>query len=374
MTRATGYRRAAATAAAGLLALAAAACGGHSPGTADAPAGTASPASAAAATLARSPASSAPGAASSSPGAAGAAAGAAGCPAHGTTVVSSAAALSVDLASARPGAVIDLAPGVYSGDFVASASGTAGAPITLCGSRAAILRGTSVTSGYTFYLDHASWWRVEGLTVQGGQKGIMADGADHDLLHGLYVHGTGEEAIHLRAFSSDNTVSDTMVRDTGLETAFFGEGIYVGSAHKNWCRYSGCQPDASNGNVLTGNDIADTTAENIDVKEGTSGGQITGNTFNGTGMVQSAATGWINVKGNDWTVRDNTGTDSDKNGYQVHQVYPGWGIGNVFTGNRATVNGPGYGIYVQSKRLETVVACDNVVTAAGSGFSTVACS
>jgi hypothetical protein len=80
------------------------------------------------------------------------------------------------------------------------------------------------------------------------------------------------------------------------------------------------------------------------------------------------------VKGNDWTVEDNTGADSVKNGYQVHQVYPGWGIGNVFTGNRAQVNGPGYGIYVQSKRLQTVVACNNVVSAAGSGFSTIACS
>ena len=61
-------------------------------------------------------------------------------------------------------------------------------------------------------------------------------------------------------------------------------------------------------------------------------------------------------------------------GYQVHQVYPGWGIGNVFTGNRAQVNGPGYGIYVQSKRLQTVVSCDNAVTAAGNGFSTLPCS
>ncbi len=368
MTRAGRIRRAVAVAAlAGFLTLAGTGCGGHSPGPGPVTAATTPAASVPAATLAGSPASSPPGAAGST-------AETAGCPARGATVVSSGGALSDALASARPGAVIDLAPGVYSGDFTASASGTASAPITLCGSRAAVLAGTSATSGYTLYLDHASWWRIEGLTVQGGQKGIMADGADHNLLDGLYVHGTGEEAIHLRAFSSDNTVSHTMVRDTGLETAFYGEGIYVGSAHKNWCRYSGCQPDASDGNVLAGNDIAGTTAENIDIKEGTSGGQITGNTFNGTGMVASAATGWINVKGNDWIIRDNTGTDSDENGYQVHQVYPGWGIGNVFTANRARVNGPGYGFYVQSKRLETVVACDNVVTGAAAGFSTIPCS
>jgi hypothetical protein len=278
------------------------------------------------------------------------------------------------LSAARPGEVIVLAPGAYPGDFVASVSGTAGAPITLCGPRTAILQGASITKGYAFHLDHASWWKVEGFTVEGGQKGVMADGANHDLLDGLYVHGTGDEAIHLRSSSSDNTISHTEVRDTGLLKQFFGEGIYIGSAHSNWCTYSGCQPDRSDGNVLADNDIANTTAENIDIKEGTSGGKIIGNRFNGTGMVESAATGWINVKGNDWTIQGNTGMDSVENGYQVHQVYAGWGIGNVFTANQARVNGPGYGIYVQNKRLQTVVACNNVVTAAGSGFSTVTCS
>ena len=71
----------------------------------------------------------------------------------------------------------------------------------------------------------------------------MTDGVTHDLIYGLYVHATGDEAIHLRSFSSDNTVSHNVVRDTGLLAQFFGEGIYVGTAHKNWCKYSGCQPD-----------------------------------------------------------------------------------------------------------------------------------
>jgi Periplasmic copper-binding protein (NosD) len=296
------------------------------------------------------------------------------CSTTGSTAVSTGSELKSALSSAHPGETIVLAPGVYAGDFTASRSGTASAPITLCGSRNAVLEGESVKKGYTFYLDHASWWRVEGFTVQGGQKGVMADGAGHDLLDGLYVHGTGDEAIHLRSASSDDTVSHCVVRNTGLLSHFFGEGLYVGSAHKNWCKYSGCKPDRSDGDVLSNNNIADTTAENIDIKEGTTGGQIIGNQFNGAGMVESAATGWINVKGNGWLIQGNTGVNSVKNGYQVHQVYPGWGIGNVFTGNRARVNGPGYGIYVQSKRLQTVVACNNVVSAAGQGLSSIACS
>jgi hypothetical protein len=296
------------------------------------------------------------------------------CGAAGSSAVSTAAQLSKALAAAQPGQTIVLAAGTYQGDFAASASGTSTSPITLCGSRSAVLEGQSIKKGYVFHLDHASWWRLEGFTVEGGQKGVVADGVTHDLIDGLYVHGTGDEAIHLREFSSYNTVSHNVVRDTGLREQFFGEGIYVGSAHKNWCRYTGCRPDASNYNVIVGNNIADTTAENIDIKEGTTGGTISGNTFNGTGMVSSAATSWVNVKGNDWKIEDNTGTDSIGNGFSVHQVYPGWGLSNIFRDNHAAFSGPGYGIYVQSKHLGTVVACNNVATGAGGGLSNISCS
>lgn len=90
-------------------------------------------------------------------------------------------------------------------------------------------------------------------------------------------------------------------------------------------------------------------------------------------MVESAATSWINVKGNDWTIKDNVGVASIGDGFQVHQVYPGWGLDNVFIGNRAQVGGPGYGIYVQSHHLGTVVACSNQATGAGQGLSNVPC-
>jgi hypothetical protein len=82
----------------------------------------------------------------------------------------------------------------------------------------------------------------------------------------------------------------------------------------------------------------------------------------------------VNVKGNDWTIEYNTGVNSIRDGFQVHQVYPGWGIGNIFRANDARVNGSGYGFFVQNKRLRTVVACDNKVLRAGRGFSTIACT
>jgi hypothetical protein len=298
------------------------------------------------------------------------------CPARssGTVSVNSAGALQSALAHPQPGEEILMAPGNYAGSFTVSQSGTRAAPLTLCGPRSAVLNGGDAPNGYTLHLDHASWWRIEGFTVEGGQKGVVADGSDHDLIDGLYVHSVGDEGIHLRAFSSYDTIRNCVVRDTGREESFYGEGIYVGSAHKNWCRYSYCQPDASNDDLIESSNIADTTAENIDIKEGTTGGQIVGNSFNGTGMVASAATAWVNVKGNDWTIEGNTGVDSIKDGFQVHKVYPGWGIGNVFRDNKAEVNGPGNGFYVQSKHLQTAVYCNNKVVSAGAGFSTIACT
>jgi hypothetical protein len=297
-----------------------------------------------------------------------------GCGGAGSTVVSTATQLAQALDSAHPGEKIALRPGIYQDDFVATVSGTAAAPITLCGSRSAVLAGQSLGHGYVLHLDRASWWRLEGFTVEGGQKGVVTDDVTHDLIYGLYVHSIGDEAIHLRAFSSYNTVSHNVVRDTGLDTQFYGEGIYVGTAHKNWCRYSGCRPDASDHNLITGNNISGTTAENIDIKEGTTGGTISGNILNGTGMISSAATSWVNVKGNGWTIEGNRGTDSIGNGFSVHQVYPGWGLDNVFRHNDATFSGPGYGIYVQSSHLGTLVACDNVASGVGGGISNVSCS
>ncbi|MDQ2815945.1 MAG: right-handed parallel beta-helix repeat-containing protein [Actinomycetota bacterium] len=353
-----------------LLALTLAGCSQSSPRTAT----STSPAAAGSSRSASGGASAGP--AGSNPAGSNATAAAVSCHPSGSSVkvsVASGSALKNALSHAQPGEEIALAPGTYVGNFTASHSGTATAPITLCGSRGAVLNGGDISHGYTLYLDHVSWWRVEGFTVEGGQKGVVADGSDNDLIDGLYVHSTGDEGIHLRAFSSHDTVSHCLVRDTGRKSQFFGEGIYVGSAHKNWCRYSHCQPDASNDDIIADNNIAGSTAENVDIKEGTTGGQITGNTFNGAGMVDSAATAWVNVKGNDWTITGNTGIDSSKDGFQVHQVYPGWGTGNTFRGNTAQVNGPGDGFYVQNKRLQTVVSCDNEVRNAGRGFSTIAC-
>jgi hypothetical protein len=270
--------------------------------------------------------------------------------------------------------VINIAPGTYSGHFVTSVSGTSAAWITLCGPREAVMSGGSKRSGYVLHLDGASWWRLEGFTVQDGQKGVVTDHANHVLISRLYVHDVGDEGIHLRSFSSDDAVEGNVIRGTGRLHASFGEGVYIGSAHSNWCTYTGCGPDASDRNVIKGNDISQTTAENVDIKEGTTGGVVEGNHLSGAGMVSSAATAWVNVKGNAWTITGNAGERSVGDGFAVHRVEVGWGERNIFRENRAAVNGPGYGIYVQRSSLATLLTCDNTATGARSGLSNVGCT
>jgi hypothetical protein len=295
-----------------------------------------------------------------------------GCPAG--SLVTNETQLTHALAEAKPGAVIVLAGGTYPGKFEAKISGTAESPITLCGGRDAVIDGGAIKEGYALHLNAVDWWRVIGFTIQGAQKGIVTDHAHHLLIQGMFVHDVGDEGIHLREFSTDNIVDGNMVRNTGLLVPKFGEGIYVGTANSNWCKYTDCKPDNSDRNVIRNNDISNTTAENIDIKEGTTAGVIENNTLSGDGMVSAAASAWVNLKGNEWTIVGNIGRQSIKDGFQVHRVYKGWGERNVFRGNKAEVNGPGFGFYVQSISLATVIACDNTAIGAARGLSNTQCA
>jgi nitrous oxidase accessory protein NosD len=278
------------------------------------------------------------------------------------------------LDEATPGRVIRLADGRYAGNFVATAKATADQPIRVCGNRSAVLDGGVTDGNYTLHLSGAAYWQVTGLTVTGGQKGVMVDAGVGNRIEGLLVTSTGDEAIHLRSVSTDNVITGNTVRDTGLRKPKYGEGIYVGSAESNWCQVSACQPDRSDRNLIEGNDIAGTTAEPVDIKEGTTGGTLRGNHFDGAAMVESDS--WVDVKGNGWTIEGNTGAHTPADGFQVHQVLDGWGQDNVFIGNTAVVDGGGFGINIaapQAIRETTQVQCDNVAQGAGSGLTNVDC-
>ncbi|KFF97007.1 hypothetical protein IQ62_33515 [Streptomyces scabiei] len=294
------------------------------------------------------------------------------CPAA-SVKVSDTATLEQALAQARPGDSISLGNGTYVGNFTAEVSGTAAKPIFLCGGAGAVVDGGDTDDGYAFHLDRVSNWRLVGFTVRNAQKGVMADGVVGTVIQGLTVEQIGDEAIHLRNFSSDNMVRDNTIRDTGLRREKYGEGVYIGTAKSNWCTVSDCKTDASDRNVVLGNDISDTTAESIDIKEGTSDGKVIDNTFDGSKLSGSHNNdSWVDVKGNGWLLQGNTGSHSPEDGFQTHKLVNGWGTGNIFKDNTANVDGPGYGFHLTSDGNK--VTCDNKANDAAEGLANVDCA
>jgi hypothetical protein len=288
-----------------------------------------------------------------------------------TIAVATAAELHAALRRAAPGTVIEMADGSYGGEFAAAATGSDAAPIWLCGSQDAVLQGSGVDEGYVLHLQGVSHWRLVGFTVRQGKKGVFADGVTDSILRDLTVDTIGDEAVHLRSGSSRNLLQGLDISGTGLRAERFGEGIYVGSSESNWCQVSNCEPDRSDGNSIVGSTIQNTTAEAIDVKEGTTGGVLRDNVFDGSGM-RGDADSWVDVKGNDWLIQGNRGTFASGSGFEVHQLLDGWGTGNVFDGNIADVRGPGFGFELRPV-ADNRVTCSNTALAAGQGLSNTTC-
>lgn len=298
-----------------------------------------------------------------------------------TIPVTNAAELHQALASAQPGQTIVLADGIYAGEFAATNDGTAAAPITLQGSRAAILQGPAKDGGYVFHLDGADYWVLTGFTLRHALKGIVLDKANHNRLDKLLIEQTGQEGIHFRWCSSYNILQASTISATGVITAEFGEGVYIGSDANKWAEYScdGDLRDKSHYNQILDNHFGpDISAEAIDVKEGTVGGLILGNTFDATGLQgKNYADSWIDVKGNRYKIGHNRGDQKGnpalQHGFETHSKAGDWGRNNLFYANVLLMNSGGYGIHIDNAN-ETpgnTVCANNSVTGAGLGVANI---
>jgi len=233
------------------------------------------------------------------------------------------------LQNASPGDEIVLQPGYYEGNkgssgdgvahFYSDQNGTSSNPITLRSyskNNKQELRGRSTGSGYVFYL-RGRHWIIKDLIFHTGQKGIMFDGADHNVLDNIQVHNVGDEAVHFRDSSSDNVLKNCYIHNTGKRVKGFGEGVYVGS-------HNGTRSDFSHNNRIGGCQIGpEVTAEHIDIKEGTLGTIFEQNTLDGTGIAGHSfnfADSFIDIKGNEVVIRDNVMeyNNNDKVTHGIH--------------------------------------------------------
>ncbi|WP_328889575.1 right-handed parallel beta-helix repeat-containing protein [Streptomyces sp. NBC_00316] len=244
--------------------------------------------------------------------------------------VSTAAELKAALAAVVPGDTVRLADGTYTGNFKATVPGTPSARITLIGSSGAVL---TANGGYGLYLNGASYWTVQGVTVTGGQKGIVADAANGVVIDSVTVHDLDMEGVHFRRSSADGVIRNSRIHDTGHDGRGMGEGVYVGTA--------GDLTDRSDRVQIINNTIGPGVGgENVDIKEGTTGASIIGNTFDGSGLTgANFDDSWVDVKGNDVLVDGNTGSRTTNNGYETHTQQSGWGCGTVFRNNTSDLSG-----------------------------------
>lgn len=301
-------------------------------------------------------------------------------PAATTVNVSTAAQLTAALKAAKPGQTIQLAAGKYSGTFIATVNGTSSQPITLTGPAGAILNNggnpNRIGSSYGFHLE-ANFWHLTGFSVDNSAKGVVLDKASNDVIDGLTVFNIGDEGIHLRDFSSNDTVKNCVIHDTGKQEAGFGEGLYIGTAVSNWPSITGGKPDLSNNETVTNNTFGpNVAAENIDAKEATVGSTITGNTFSGKGESgANFSTDVVAVKGNGYTVTNNKMSNGLMDGFEVEQLVAKSGCGNTFKNNSINLNAPGFGFDVKDqsncKNSPNVVGTSNTVTGAGKGASKI---
>lgn len=285
--------------------------------------------------------------------------------------------------AAIPGDDIVMAPGSYnlSGKLTITRNGTATNPIRLIGPRTAILNGTGA-GNYTYLNPICNWWVFQGFKVQNGLFGIetgtygnagigMSDCVVCDVESG----NTGNGSMVLRGNSSRNLVQENWFHDTGVTQFWYGEGIYVGSGATS--------DNPANDNHILNNDFGpNVRADHVDVKNGTSGNTVEGNTSDATGFrfENGSASGGqttesvYSSQGQNQTWLNNTinnmslaiGHNYNDNGFFNWQGSHTRWHGNVIT------EGPfDFGI-VTNGGTDNPVHCDN--TMIGGTFSNVACT
>ncbi|GAB4005805.1 hypothetical protein GCM10029992_54730 [Glycomyces albus] len=212
----------------------------------------------------------------------------------------------------------------------------------------------------------------------------MIDDSKHVTVDGIFVHHIGQEAVHFRQSSADGVIRNSRIEETGLVDPGFGEGVYLGSAQSNFdCHGNEGGIDRSDRIQVLDNYIGPfVRGESIDIKEGTEGGLIRGNTFDGQGISgEHYADSWIDVKGSDYRFEDNTGTFDEPGtivrGYAVLNLLDGYGCGNEFRRNDSDLGGVGeHAIWIHHKNGEcqddpNVVYSSNAVTGATQGLTNI---
>lgn len=290
-----------------------------------------------------------------------------------TVAVSTTAQLTAALLAAKPGDVITLAPGTYTGQFKLRNVDGGAARIWICGPSTAVLTTGGIDKGSALMLTNASNVVVHGLSFTRSQKGVTIITGSRVTLRDLTVTEVGYEAVHFRTQTVDSLLVGSRISGAGRVQPKYGEGVYVGTSGANTCTQNDCEPDRTQRVAVVDNVISETGAQPIEVKEGSVSGLIAGNRVTGALWMDEASKALILIKGNDWHAVNNEVVAVG--GYGLGVIFStGAGEGNTFSGN--VVSGsPSIALWSNkpySPAAGPTVHCSNS-TVASARLSNLAC-
>lgn len=286
---------------------------------------------------------------------------------------------------ALPGDTIYLMPGIYFQDAITKRSGTLNNPITIDGTKEAIVKGGG--SARILEVNH-DYITVNGFTIDGlysertkaknyRDKLIYAlgksrrKGVVHLKITNMDIKNAGGECIRLRYFAQQNEISNNRISWCGAVDFLFngggknGEGIYIGTAPEQLG--DGKNPtkdrDRSNNNWIHHNVIDTQGNECVDIKEGSLGTIVEYNSCTGQ---KDKNSGGFDSRGNNSVFRYNEIFENSGAGIRLGGDKKNDGINNDIQDNIIRNNLSG-GIKVQRRPQGRI--CSNTMDGNTNGNS-----
>ncbi|MBR2211325.1 MAG: hypothetical protein IJ896_07690 [Fibrobacter sp.] len=219
---------------------------------------------------------------------------------------------------------------------------------------------------------------LKNLKIHSFSKGVVFDNSVGALMEDCEVYHTGNEIVHVRDSSQQVTLNRNFIHGSGYEIAKYGEGIYVGTYNTGWASSQQADRDAGfwgtdasqhrysgydwrvNDTKITCNIVSGTTAENIDVKEGTVRGIVQGNMFIGDSLDYNGEVSYddanIDMKGAYWTITGNYFYNSKKQGLPYYNPHFNYFVEEVVMPSNG--NKTGSNIEKYEKAVGDVVSVD----------------
>jgi nitrous oxidase accessory protein NosD len=287
------------------------------------------------------------------------------------------------LEHAKPGDIIELAPGRYFQDFRTVRNGHPGRPIIIRGGRNAIISGAGANRvveinhdyielhGFTIDGKHASRedkdsYRDKLIYAVGSRPG---DGVTGLRIIGMRIKNAGGECVRLRYQAQRNEIANSSIENCGIYDFVYkdggknGEGIYIGTAPEQLGKRGvpDASVDRSNANWIHHNTFNTRGNECVDIKEGSSGNIVEHNRCTGQRDKKSAG---LDARGSGNTFRHNVVYGNRGAGIRLGGDEDDDGIGNSAYSNTLRDNEVGS---LKIQRGPQGKICGNVVAGKRTG-------